>query len=490
MRIAILSDIHYSSYEQKTCNVRETGVADILLRRAVFRLNRLIKPDLTIVAGDLVNRGEQSYGQHDMQIIAEQLKLLQSPLIVIPGNHDVAPEKFYDFFPRPERIVEFDNIRVVINYNDEERPGYNSWRAPQEVDLISKARQGFDGHIITLQHTPCFPAGTSDCPYNCVNSDEVNAIESANGVLLSISGHHHEGFKAYRAGNNVTYFAAPALCEAPFTMTFVDIDRASGTMQWHIDNLQLDRKLGLVDTHIHTHLAYCSENLSLAKTQYLAGLFGLKSFCLAEHSGHLLCSKERYRAAQYQPTEFDAMEYRGRQYFDETLAGGMAPGRVGLEADIRYDGSFLGHQSDLAQAGFIIGAIHEMRCLALQEKLSPAALRDQFLWHCRKILENGCLSLAHPFRVFRRAGGPIPPGCFEPLIKMLKEHRTAVEVNFHTNEPPIEFFRLAIHEGVKLTLGSDTHNLYEIGDFALHLDFLKKCGADGNYEDILLPIPS
>ena len=159
-----------------------------------------------------------------------------------------------------------------------------------------------------------------------------------------------------------------------------------------------------------------------------------------------------------------------------------------METDIRYDGSFLVHQRDLEQAGFILGAIHEMRCLALKEQLTPEALRDQFLWHCRKVLEKNCLSLAHPFRVFRRAGLAIPPGCFEPLIKMLKDYRTAVEINFHTNEPPVEFFKQAINAGVKITLGSDTHNLYEIGDFALHLELLKKCGVNGNYEDVLLQI--
>ena len=48
---------------------------------------------------------------------------------------------------------------------------------------------------------------------------------------------------------------------------------------------------------------------------------------------------------------------------------------------------------------------------------------------------------------------------------------------------------MAIGAGVKLTLGSDTHNLYEIGDFGLHLDFLKKCGVDANYGDVLLKLP-
>lgn len=226
----------------------------------------------------------------------------------------------------------------------------------------------------------------------------------------------------------------------------------------------------------------------MEKTQYLAKLFGLRSFRLSEHSGHLLCSKERYRTAQHQPTEFLLTEYRGDQYFKAALAAKIPKEHIGLEADIRFDGTYLADKNDLSRAAFIIGALHEMRCLADKKKLSQEELRDQFLWHCKKILDNGCMSLAHPFRVFRRAGLPIPPDCFEPLVKMLKESGTAAEINFHTNEPPIEFFKLAINAGVKLTLGSDAHNLYEIGDFALHLDFLKKCGVDTNYEDVLLPL--
>ena len=184
-----------------------------------------------------------------------------------------------------------------------------------------------------------------------------------------------------------------------------------------------------------------------------------------------------------------AISRRGNQYFEEAISGGVPSAHVGLEADIRYDGTWLAHPQDLSRAGFVIGAIHEMRCLALKEPLSQEQLRDQFLWHCKRVLENGCISLAHPFRVFRRAGLPIPPGCFDPLVRMLKESGTAAEINFHTNEPPVEFFRMAIAAGVRLTLGSDTHNLYEIGDFALHLDLLKQCGVDANYDDVLLELP-
>lgn len=236
MRIAILTDIHYSSCEERTCNVRETGAAHILLQRAVSRLNRLILPDVTILAGDLVNRGDSEYGPHDMQVIAEQLKLLQSQIIVIPGNHDGPAEKFYKFFPEPERIMELEGVRFVVNWEDEERPGYNAWRSPCNIDLIRQARCGFSGPVITLQHTPCFPAGTNNCPYNYINSAEINAAESANDVLLSISGHHHEGIKPYQAGK-VTFFTAPALCEAPFRISCADINVMTGEMEWFSDRV-------------------------------------------------------------------------------------------------------------------------------------------------------------------------------------------------------------------------------------------------------------
>jgi histidinol phosphatase-like PHP family hydrolase len=69
---------------------------------------------------------------------------------------------------------------------------------------------------------------------------------------------------------------------------------------------------------------------------------------------------------------------------------------------------------------------------------------------------------------------------------MLQERGVAAEINFHTNEPPEEFFRMCLDEGANLTFGSDSHNLYEVGDFALHLDFLERCGFDGDLSDVLI----
>ena len=40
--------------------------------------------------------------------------------------------------------------------------------------------------------------------------------------------------------------------------------------------------------------------------------------------------------------------------------------------------------------------------------------------------------------------------------------------------------------GVKITFGSDAHNLYEVGEFALHLDLVERAGFNGDLKDIMI----
>ena len=53
--IAVLTDVHYGA--GSIIAQRRSEIADILLLRAVHRLNRLIHPDVTVVLGDLVDDG-------------------------------------------------------------------------------------------------------------------------------------------------------------------------------------------------------------------------------------------------------------------------------------------------------------------------------------------------------------------------------------------------------------------------------------------------
>ena len=77
---------------------------------------------------------------------------------------------------------------------------------------------------------------------------------------------------------------------------------------------------------------------------------------------------------------------------------------------------------------------------------------------------------------------------YAPTVRLLREQGTAAEINFHTNEPSADFVRLCLEQGVKLTFGSDAHNLYEVGEFSPHLALLREAGFSGNPQDVLLPI--
>ncbi|MCY1072627.1 phosphodiesterase [Nannocystis sp. RBIL2] len=82
MLIAQISDTHVST---------PTGAEDSLLRtsehlaRAVAHLNRLDRrPDLVVITGDLVDRGE--VGEYER--LRELLAPLRMPVFLLPGNHD------------------------------------------------------------------------------------------------------------------------------------------------------------------------------------------------------------------------------------------------------------------------------------------------------------------------------------------------------------------------------------------------------------------
>jgi len=111
---------------------------------------------------------------------------------------------------------------------------------------------------------------------------------------------------------------------------------------------------------------------------------------------------------------------------------------------------------------------------------------NQFLASLDEFLKSGIHILAHPFRVFYRSNITPPKWIYGPVTELLKKHDVAAEINYHTNEPDAEFFSKCIRSGVKLAFGSDSHNLYEIGEFYYHLKLLESCGYKGDPEDILV----
>ena len=80
-----------------------------------------------------------------------------------------------------------------------------------------------------------------------------------------------------------------------------------------------------------------------------------------------------------------------------------------------------------------------------------------------------------------------PEDLYLPTIELLKRYGVAAEINCHAGyRPNPEFFAPCLKHGVKLSLGTDSHNLYEVGFIMPHLRILKAVGAYGRLDEVLL----
>jgi len=473
VKLAIVSDLHYGTNSSNP-NCRGE-IADILLQRIVFRLNRLVHPDITLVLGDVLDDVSSRDAEKKLLHIKSILDKLESPYIIIPGNHDCGAEIMEDIC----------GIRF-LSFIDNEEPGFNASRSPEDLARFRKARKNYSGPIISLQHACLLPPGRSEVPHNYTNANEIISVMKELGVFLSISGHYHKGSETVRDGN-VTFINAPGLCEAPFPYTVININR--GQIQRYRQELAMDANLQLCDNHIHTQLAYCNDNIIVDKAIALAGFFGLSGLSFTEHSGQLYFEKKQYWDKTCLKEGMSAArnkDNRMAEYLKLKHTYQQSTVRFGLEVDCDYKGNLLLKKSDLSDFNYIIGAMHGLP--GLNKDIAPSKKdADDYLSILEKLLVKNIDVLAHPFRVFRRCGWIAPQELFLNVANLLRKYNTAAEINFHTNEPPVEFIRICLNQGVKFSLGSDAHQMAEIGDFAYHLSLLKEAGFDGDLTDILLP---
>lgn len=237
IRIAVIADVHFDKTETPENPARRGDVADILLLRAVHRLNRMVRPDVTLVLGDLIDAGGTPAAREYLEHIRRITDLIESPTLFVPGNHDGDPEVFYSIFERPPDTLDIKNVRFVP-FADPEEPGYNARRTQRDLERMAAASAGFDGPIVSVQHVPLFPPGSSACPFNYTNAHDVIAAMQRHGIRLAISGHYHAGMDLIHA-DGMNFAAAPALCETPFRFLEIALDEEEIRIRNHA--LQMPR---------------------------------------------------------------------------------------------------------------------------------------------------------------------------------------------------------------------------------------------------------
>jgi histidinol phosphatase-like PHP family hydrolase/calcineurin-like phosphoesterase family protein len=483
--IAVLTDVHFGNAPGNPR--RRADIADILLLRAVQRMNRLIHPDVVVVLGDLVDDGDAAGSPERLAQLRTILDKLKSPYIAIPGNHDGDQEDFYRVFDRPARFVDLCGVRF-LPFIDREEPGYNASRSVRDIDRFLQARADYDGPIVALQHVCLAPSGALDIPYNYTNADTIVEAMAKAGVILSLSGHHHAGAEPAR-NTTTTFVNAPGLCESPFPFLVITLDALGAHAQRH--TLAMPEQLGLVDTHVHTQLAYCSENMDVEAAIRLARDFGLAGLGFSEHSGQLYFDAKRYWGGQAardgisgalpEQNRMAAYLELKRRYEGDGVS-------FGLEADVDFHGGLVVDPKDRGHFRWIAGSVHKLPSLATTG-LTLEALEREFLYAVEGLARHRIAILDHPFRIFRGAGFGPPERVFAPTAEILRRYGVAVEINFHHNQLPVAFIELCLEMGLKFSFGSDAHNLYEIGEFADHLGLLRNVGFTGDLTEVLYRPP-
>ena len=219
-RIVILSDLHFALQKNVLCPSRHGEWADRLLQAVVTSCNQTHKPDVVIVAGDLINFPDDENAAELLLKLKGLLDQLTMPYIVIPGNHDPEPERFYRFFPKQKDVTDVGNLRIVT-FCDEEMPGYNARRSDADFAKMQAAALDWNGKLIAVQHVPVGYPDDHHCFYNYTNAPDVmRALEECH-YDLCIAGHEHAGLPVKRCGCT-TFVTAPGICETPFRYLVLD----------------------------------------------------------------------------------------------------------------------------------------------------------------------------------------------------------------------------------------------------------------------------
>ena len=129
-----------------------------LIRKALRRMEwEGVKPDVLVLAGDLIENGGADSADRDLEEIAKAASHAGIPLLVVPGNHDGDPERVARIFgcrPVPHRIGEaaFLVLHDTYDANNVMTRSDAGLRLPAEA-----AARTSGAALIALQHNPIYP---------------------------------------------------------------------------------------------------------------------------------------------------------------------------------------------------------------------------------------------------------------------------------------------------------------------------------------------
>jgi len=258
------------------------------------------------------------------------------------------------------------------------------------------------------------------------------------------------------------------------------------------------------DYHTHTTRSYCHEGeLTVDNLIKMAKVKGIKGFAVTDHAHHQYFSGSaawQYEYILNYDLFLDATE-TGDSNFENYLEmiegyrkslqqnGDDIKLLVGTEADVAKNGKLVLNPKYRDRLDILIGGIHWLPCV--RNGFSPKIMLTEFMDYTMMLLESNIDILAHPTRIFKAHKKKVPREVARPIILKAKETGTALEINSHNYpDPDVYFIRMCIDEGVKLSLGTDTHRIIEFGDFSMQKRILKEAGvSEAKLDEVLFRHP-
>ncbi|MFZ5572012.1 MAG: metallophosphoesterase family protein [Thermodesulfobacteriota bacterium] len=202
-QFALISDIH-NDYEA--------------LRKAVEALNNRNDIRFVVVCGDVTDMGMKT----EFSLFHSIMQGLRFPYIVVIGNHDTLCNG-KDIYRRMYGEFDFSFVYekckfIVLNSNALEFPG----EAP-DFDWLQSELADTSGlnHVIQIAHVP----PKENDVFDGATADYWRAILEDGGVLLSLHGHEHDGWRYQQ--NGVRYYCTKSISNRTFdviTITNVFFD--------------------------------------------------------------------------------------------------------------------------------------------------------------------------------------------------------------------------------------------------------------------------
>lgn len=192
-KIVHISDLHFGRTDKRA----SSSILDII---------DSLSPDLTVVSGDLTQRARSS----QFAQASDFLEKIDSPKIVIPGNHDISLHNFYKRFFKPLKAF-------TVYISDEEYPlyvddeiafiGVNSARSlafkngrlrSEQIKHVKKIFRESNpdllrGIVIHHNFIPQSRSEEASISNGPLFFDEITSC----GVDVILCGHHHHGSVAH-----------------------------------------------------------------------------------------------------------------------------------------------------------------------------------------------------------------------------------------------------------------------------------------------------